>query len=606
MAEDLRQAIEKIRRDADLLAVVGRSVALRRAGSRWVGLCPFHQEKTGSFHVNPETGFFKCFGCGAGGDVFDFVMRTEKLEFMEALRLLAEEVGVELPKRGAGGPVGPDGNRIRALRAAMDFAQEWFRANLVHGRNALAVEYLGKRGVPPEVAEKFEIGAGVPGWTPLLDAAAAKGFSEGLLLEAGLASQTSRGSAIDRFRNRLMFPIRDHLGRLVGFGGRVLESGDDREAKYINSAETPLYSKGRHIYALSAARKEIEEAGSILLTEGYMDVVAAHQFGFGNAVASLGTALTPEQAKRLKHYANRVDFLYDGDAAGRKAMLGGGVALFGAGLDVRVIDLPAAHDPDTFLREEGPDSLRAMQAGAREYIDFALDELSSGLDLTKIADQTALVEKMAPIIRAAENEIVREAAISRLANRLANLPRAALARMVEAGIKAAPAPRRDEPAEGAPAPSPGAPAFDRLDASLLRLMLSSLEALEIARHGLEHSWLADPRLEPWILFLVDHDGDPEALLAEARLWPEPPGDFEALTRVLVEELPPIRDIDHAVEQILARMKRRAIAGGRAQLLQALQGGSGDPQARARLLKSVDSESRLFVRTPIPRTNKKIE
>ena len=376
MPRSIKDIARQVKDQADIVAIVGRHVPLKKAGTSYRACCPFHKEKTPSFHVVPAKGIFHCFGCGAGGSAIDFVMRTERMEFMEALRLLAGELGIEIP--APGGPQDEEARDAaekhrRSLQSAMEFALDWFRGNLTSRRNAVAADYLEQRGIAPEIAEAFQLGAALDGWAHLADAARAKGFSEELLTEADLCIRhEQRGTVYDRFRHRLIFPIFDHRGRPIAFGGRQL-ADDPTSGKYINSAETSLYKKGRTLYALNVAQKAISDSGHAILTEGYMDTVMAHQFGFPQAVASLGTALTPEQARLLKRYANRVYFLYDGDAAGQKAMLRAGESLLGAGFDARVIILPAEDDPDTFLRREGPEALRGKFENAREYFDFALE-----------------------------------------------------------------------------------------------------------------------------------------------------------------------------------------------------------------------------------------
>ena len=602
MAETLKDIARRVRDEADIVALIGRTVELKKAGSAYKGLCPFHSEKSPSFTVNPTRGMFHCFGCGEHGSAIDFVMKTERLDFIDALKLLAADLGIELPPppaRGAGQPQSdaPSEDRTRLLRAANEFALEWFRANLVQGRSPVAASYLERRGVSPEVAEKFELGAGVPGWSPLIDAASRKGYSPALMAEAGLAVRSEGGSFYDRFRDRLMFPIRDHMGRLIGFGGRRLDDTDEKSPKYLNSAETPLYSKSNSVYGLSLAGKDIESTGHALLTEGYMDVLMAHQFGFTQAVASLGTALTRQQARLLKRYTARVYFLYDGDAAGRKAMLRGGEALFAAGLDTRVINLPLEHDPDSFLRAEGAEALEARRLGANEYKDIANHEHARAADVATVAGQTELVERCAPLIESAHNEVLREAALGRLAARVGSLPRRAIERLL------AQQKRRDtSPDEGAARDRPVAPSptVDALDSYLLRLMVASFEALEIARHDLVESWLVDPRLEPWILYFHGSDGDGKHLLAEANAMEEPPGDPAVLSAVLARD-EPVPHPGGAMRELLARLKRRHHQRVCLELASALQGVEGrDAERAAKILHLLDSESRRVIATSIPR------
>jgi len=392
------QLLDEIRSRADIVEIVGQVVKLKRAGENWKGLCPFHTEKTASFTVNPKRNIYHCFGCGAGGDAFSFLMRQERVAFPEAVRSLAERAGVALPDAGQRAPE-VDG-KLEALRRAMALAAEFYTRSLWEPGGEKPRAYLEQRGVDPEVARRFGLGYAPESWNALLGVMARQGIGEDVLVQAGLILARQNGPGFyDRFRGRLLFPIRDVQGRVVAFGGRAL-SGE--EPKYLNSPETPLYVKGQMLYALDVARTAMRERSRAIIVEGYLDCLMAHQHGFTETVAALGTAFTPAQLGLLRRYADEVLALFDADAAGQKAStrleemmndvmdlqnLGWSVARTGgfekAGhLPIRVALLPAGHDPDSLLRAEGAAALTARLDAARPLLSFVLEKAFADEDLT--------------------------------------------------------------------------------------------------------------------------------------------------------------------------------------------------------------------------------
>ena len=393
-----QQLLDEIRSRADIVEIVGQVVKLKRTGENWKGLCPFHTEKTPSFTVNPKRNIYHCFGCGAGGDAFSFLMRQERVAFPEAVRTLADRAGVALPDAGQRAPE-VDG-KLEALRRAMALAAEFYTRSLWEPGGEKPRAYLEQRGVDPEVAKRFGLGYAPESWNALLGVMARQGIGEDVLVQAGLILARQNGPGFyDRFRGRLLFPIRDVQGRVVAFGGRAL-SGE--EPKYLNSPETPLYVKGQMLYALDVARIAMRERSRAIIVEGYLDCLMAHQHGFGETVAALGTAFTPAQLGLLRRYADEVVALFDADAAGQKAStrleemmndvmdlqnLGWSVARTGgfekAGhLPIRVALLPAGHDPDSLLRAEGAAALTARLDAARPLLSFVLEKAFADEDLT--------------------------------------------------------------------------------------------------------------------------------------------------------------------------------------------------------------------------------
>jgi DNA primase len=390
MATDYRAVSDQIRASLDIVELIGRVVRLRPAGENWKGLCPFHAEKTPSFNVNPRKGIFKCFGCGVGGDAFAFIMRQDKLTFPEAVRELARMAGVALPEdRGdAGG-----GSGREELYRAMAFAARLYAEALWAPGGTSARAYLDRRGIDPELARRFGLGLAPEGWEFASQTLRREGLGEDVLVAAGLAVPRQGGSGIyDRFRGRLIFPICDLQSRVVAFGGRAF---GDEQPKYLNSPETPIYSKGNLLYAMNTAREAIREKGRALLVEGYVDCLMAHQHGFIETVAALGTSFTASQLALLRRFSSEVITFFDADLAGQKAAeraeellepTAAG-ALWGinrAGsfdraesFQVRVALLAAGHDPDTFLRAHGAAAFAERLLAARSILSYALDRAAA-------------------------------------------------------------------------------------------------------------------------------------------------------------------------------------------------------------------------------------
>jgi DNA primase len=415
-----QQLLDEIRSRADILEIVGQVVKLKRTGENWKGLCPFHTEKTPSFTVNPKRNIYHCFGCGAGGDAFSFLMRQERVAFPEAVRALADRAGVALPDAGQRAPE-VDG-KLEALRRAMALAAEFYTRSLWEPGGEKPRAYLEQRGVDPEVAKRFGLGYAPESWNALL----------GVMARQGIGEDQNAPGFYDRFRGRLLFPIRDVQGRVVAFGGRAL-SGE--EPKYLNSPETPLYVKGQMLYALDVARIAMRERSRAIIVEGYLDCLMAHQHGFGETVAALGTAFTPAQLGLLRRYADEVVALFDADAAGQKASsrleemmndvmdlqnLGWSVARTGgfekAGhLPIRVALLPPGHDPDSLLRAEGAAALTARLDAARPLLSFVLEKAFADEDLTTARGRANAHARVALILSKVANaeeatELAREAA----------------------------------------------------------------------------------------------------------------------------------------------------------------------------------------------------
>ena len=412
------ELIERVREASDILSVVSEHVQLKRAGRTWKALCPFHQEKTPSFTVNPDRQIFKCFGCGEGGDVFRFLMGFEKMSFPEAVEHLAAKAGIPLPQKGWTGP------EEESVYPPLEWAASFFRRELSGRTGEAARKYLERRALGPAVQERFGLGWAPPGWSNLLEAAG-KRYSLSLLERAGLVIPNDRGGHYDRFRGRVVIPIRPALGRTIGFGARAM---GDEEPKYLNSPETEVFSKGRVLYGLSEAKEALKETEEALVVEGYMDALTLAQAGFRQVVASCGTAFTEDQARVLRRYVDRVVLLFDGDLAGIRAAWKSAGVFLGQGLEVRVIALPDGHDPDSFVREKGAEAMESLRAAAPGVVRFAQETLLGRLekreDLVKalaylgarIDDpirRRILLQEAAERFRFDEATLVREAARQR-------------------------------------------------------------------------------------------------------------------------------------------------------------------------------------------------
>lgn len=443
-----QDVIDRVLAAHDIVDVVGRHLPLKKMGRAWKALCPFHEEKTPSFNVNPERGTFKCFGCGKGGNAFGWLMEKEGLSFPEAVRALAAEKGIVVPDSG-GWREPASGTRIEDLRKALALAQDLFTRTLASPAGESTRAYLLQRGFPPPAVREFGLGLSPSGWDGLIQAARGKGLSEAVLAEAGLVIQREGKSGhYDRFRGRLMFPIADAQGRIVTYGARAMAPGDT--PKYLNGPETPIFKKGKTLYALDRAKEGIRKAGYAILMEGYTDVLMAHMHGFTCAVAGMGTAFTPEQGRALHTFTEKVVLLYDGDSAGRLAAEKSLDVLLEQGIEVRIALLPEGKDVDEVLLEEGVERLSGILDVAKDLFDFKLDMLGKTVDLGTPRGKSQAAERLAESVRRVKSVLERDLLVRRIVDRLG--VREDLFRSVLDAGDAAAARRR------MPAPPPARPA----------------------------------------------------------------------------------------------------------------------------------------------------
>ena len=368
------EILEKIKSQNDIVDVISERVRLRKAGRNFTGLCPFHNEKTPSFSVSQEKQIYKCFGCGEAGNVISFVMKDKNLPFVEAVKYLANRANIPLEMHN--GEKSKSAKKKDLLYRVNVEAAKFFFSNLMNNQNAK--EYFLNRGIKEETIKKFGLGFANDSWNSLMFYLRKKGINDVLLEEAGLISvNKEKGRKYDRFRNRVMFPVFDYQGKVIGFGGRVL---DDSKPKYLNSPETLVFQKGTNLYGLNFALKHNMSERYFVIVEGYMDLISLHQYGITNVVASLGTALTINQARLLKRYADKVIISYDADMAGQMATLRGLEILRTAGFDVRVLNIPQGKDPDEYVRSNGKEAFLKLINSAEPLIDYRMRKAEEGID----------------------------------------------------------------------------------------------------------------------------------------------------------------------------------------------------------------------------------
>ncbi len=415
----------------DIVEVISAYAPLKKSGRNFKAPCPFHHEKTPSFMVSPDKQIFHCFGCGVGGNVFSFLMKQEKKDFREVVEMLAERVGVEIPKDKYANPETTE--RTALFFKAHALAADYYHETLVGGGEAeKARRYLKERGVSEQATRTFKIGYSLDSWDGLYRTLKNK-IPDAILEKTGLVIARKEGGFYDRFRQRLIFPIVDSKGVCIAFGARVL---DDSTPKYLNSPESEIYSKGKQLYGFFQARKAIHEDDGVIVVEGYLDLIACHQAGVENVVASLGTALTLEQVRLIKRHTKNVFILYDADAAGELATLRGLELFLQEGLEVKIVRLAAGHDPDSYLKEFGEARFREELARAKTLFDYKLGLLKARHDSRTVEGKVKIANEMVVLFSKVQNEILRSAWVRELAKELALSEEALLAELKKEASRA--------------------------------------------------------------------------------------------------------------------------------------------------------------------------
>jgi len=410
-----QQFIDDLKHHADIVVVIQDYVSLKKVGATYKGLCPFHGEKTPSFHVNRDKGFFHCFGCGVGGDVFKFLELHEKVGFQDAVKQLAQRFGVTVPELEQNDEQRASTAEREGLLNVHEAAAAWFREQLASPAGARIRQQITGRGITAATSAALGLGFAPPAREALKQTLLKQGFSQALLLRAGLLVQRDDGGVIDRFRNRLIIPICRDTGSVIAFGGRAVDA--DQQPKYLNSPETPIYSKGRTLYGLNLSKAAVRQGGMAVLVEGYFDFAQVYQAGFQAVVASCGTALTPAQAQQLRRFTGRVVLSFDPDAAGQGAAAKSCEMLVTEGFDVNVAILPAGEDPDTYVRKHGHAGYRERLKTSTPYLEFLLDRAAGGHNLNTDEGRVKFLNEMLPVASRIPDMTVRDRFADRLAHK---------------------------------------------------------------------------------------------------------------------------------------------------------------------------------------------
>lgn len=422
------ETIQSVTEASDIVDLIGSYFPLKRAGTSFRAVCPFHQEKTPSFHVNPARQSFHCFGCGAGGGVLRFVMDYEHVDFPSAVRRLAQRAGIPILEDAASAEDGQKQGQRQRLLAIHAEAAAWFHKALVKSpAGAQAREYLKSRGITSEVAKSWQLGYAPDSWDALLEHLRGCRFSDGEIMLSGLASskEDRTGDRIySRFRHRVMFPIRNDYGEVIAFSGRTLES-DPKAAKYVNSPETALFTKGKVLYGLDKSKRDLIEKNTAIVCEGQLDLISAYEAGIRHVIAPQGTAFTSDQARLLRRYVETVLLCFDSDTAGKKATSSSLPSLLSQGLSVKVVVLPAGEDPDSLIRRNGAAAFLALVEKAADYFDHSLEEAVLSGELNTPAGKSKLVRRIAPPLALVQDAVLREAILGRISSRL-SLPHAVI------------------------------------------------------------------------------------------------------------------------------------------------------------------------------------
>jgi DNA primase len=564
--------VEEVRARADIVEIIGDIVPLKKSGKDYKACCPFHEEKTPSFYVVPAKGFYKCFGCGESGDVFSFLIKRLGLDFVDAVKHAAQRAGVEIREVTKGHQ---EEDPFRHLYEANAFARVFFQGSLWDekvGKEARA--YLEKREIDRETAERFSLGFAPDEWRALREAAAHHGIGDETLLEVGLLTQSEKSQEpYDRFRGRITFSIENLGGKVLGFGGRVLDSGREGAPKYVNSPESPIYHKGEVLYGLSWAKNNIRREDTALVVEGYMDAVSLAAAGFENAVAPLGTALTAQQAALLRRYTARVHILFDSDPAGLKATFRAGDVMLAAGLHPSVVTLPPGEDPDTVVHKEGAEGLRAHIDAAVDVLDRKLQILDERDHFSGIEQTRNAVDRLLPTLRAVQDPALRDIYVSKVSDRTGVRRETLQEELARASSSAAPAPppRRAAPRRVV------APTVPPMGAERELLLLMTKDRDWIERVG-EH-------LGPDDFMDLGYRGAYEALLADPGLTHAPPELSPGVTQTLEELLADPKELRQAhrvFEESLSKIQSTALQERLDEVDRLIQ-NTTDPDRRTELL-----------------------
>ncbi|NCC51298.1 MAG: DNA primase [Spartobacteria bacterium] len=568
-----KQVIEDIRSRNDITEVIGAYIRLKRAGSAFKALCPFHKEKTPSFQVNPHKQIFHCFGCGKGGDVFSFLMEYEGMSFIEAAKVLAERAGMNIEWEDADSRAAGRTDKNRLYQVHEEVVQ-FYRERL---KSAPAAEparaYLKDRQLDGEIGDTFQFGYAPDEWDALITWGRKKGFSIELLDELGLVIKSEKGDKThyyDRFRKRIMIPIRDELGRPIAFTGRVL-SADQHGGKYVNSPETILFSKSRALFAVDKARRAIVDERRAIVCEGQIDAIRCHQAGLITVVASQGTALTGQHAHLLKRYADEVVLMLDADKAGEDAALRGAHVLMDAGLSVLIAQLPTGEDPDTMLLNQGKDAFLALVDNAQSVVEFQLNILAAREDLSTEAGVMRAERAVLETIQHAQSALLRDRFVQQVSERL-GVRENALRVDLKSQADHRPSTRETQPLPPRQSPATRKTRHPHDELALVELLLAHPGIAPLVETYLTPYDLTDPLCRKMTLLLIEHQDDPgfrlldhldagdqvsNSLITHLEMAP---------SRVLADEIPPER----AAQDLILCLRRNSLERERAHLRSVMQ------------------------------------
>lgn len=501
--ETLRNIADKIREEADIVDIVGSFLPLKRSGSSYKTHCPFHKEKTPSFNVHPGKQIFHCFGCGVGGDVIKFWMMHERVNFIEAIKQLSQRLGIAMPQLESRPKDEGAEKKRRDLLNVNHLALKFFQNTLRSDAGKKARDYLENRGLNKTIIDDFGIGYAPDQWDAFLKITESKGYSGAVVQEAGLAIPgKKKDNFYDRFRNRIIFPIFDLQGRAVGFGGRIYAKDARKdEPKYINSPETEIYQKGKLLYGLNLARNILRGEEPVLIVEGYMDLIALHKHGFPASSATLGTALTDDQARLLKRFTREVIFLYDGDEAGQNAMQRGCEVLLGRSLSVKIVLLPKGHDPDSFVEKNGADALKKLIDQGQDFIDFFLDIGAVKHKINTPEGKIAVLNLLKPALERVHQPILIDDYTRRISERLKLEPRLVLRHFRSRTTR-----KRDAAEELIKKNL--SEEIPTLEKGFLRMIMDYSSLRDMARKSFNPEWFTSPFIRKSVIrILSDEEGE---------------------------------------------------------------------------------------------------
>lgn len=493
MARVPQDTIDRIRDSAEILDVVSDYVELRRRGRNYFGLCPFHTEKTPSFSVAPDKQIYHCFGCGTGGNAISFLMEYEKISFVESLQKLAERYGIELNLQRDDGSSEFFSQLYDIHTAAVNF----FKKNLASELGKKIRDYLKERGLSNETVAIFDLGYADNGWDHLLSVAKSKKVTQEVIKKCGLFTKTDKG-IFDRFRNRLMFPITNRGDRVVAFGGRDMLGESD--AKYMNSPETPIYNKREILYGLSRTKDAARQDRTLVVVEGYMDLLQLYQNGITNIAATSGTALTSGQVSQIRKFADTVYLAYDGDTAGRKAAITAGYNLLKGGITPKIVEVPEEKDPDSWVKESGVDSFKEAQAQARDVIAFHFGHTPR--DLSNASERSRLAEEMSTELAGIGDEIIQRDMVRQVAERMA-VDEEAILRIVKKNMRR---PRRQQETPSVQSDTEPGSQTEKAECEIIKLLASgNSQVVELLRDNTNLETFTDPVMKTLAGYLLESE-----------------------------------------------------------------------------------------------------